>query len=231
MATGFAAAPDWGSKFGMDARMTGKSRMFAAAISVLAGTALLAQFAVNVADRGTAPAGELLRLYGWFTIWSNTAVAIVAGQAALAGRARGLTHPALLAATTVWIVVVALVYNVLLANLNHPPTLLRQIIDHVFHVVTPLAWTLWWLVLRPCAALRWRHLPAVLPLPLAYCAFSLWLGAKTGRYAYFFIDVSRLGWSQVVINIAALAGLFAVLMLLAIVWDRRRRPSHLLSGG
>ena len=185
MATGFAPGPGWGSKCDMDTWMTGRSRIVAAAVAVLASSALLVQFAINVAERGTGPGDELLRLYGWFTIWSNTAVAIVAAHVALVGRARGAGHPALLAATAVWIVVVGLVYNVLLAGLNHPPTLLRQIIDHVFHVVTPLAWPLWWLVLRPRetvgGALSWRHLPAVLPLPLAYCGFSLWLGAQSGR--------------------------------------------------
>lgn len=214
----------------MDMWITGRSRIVAAAIAVLTGTALLVQFAVNVADRGGDTAGELVRFYGWFTIWTNTAVAVVAGHVALVGRAKGPAHPAMLAATMVWIAVVGLVYNTLLAGLNHPPTVLRQIIDHVFHVVTPLAWPLWWLLLRPAGALAWQHLWAVLPLPLAYCGFSLWIGSQTGRYAYFFIDASTLGWAQVAMNIIGFAALFAVLMVLAIVWDRRRAARSLSRG-
>lgn len=205
-------------------------RAAAASIAMLVGCALLLQFALNVVERGRDPITEIGLLYGWFTIWSNTAVALIAGHAAVTGRARGPSHPALLAASMVWIVVVGVIYNTLLANLNHPPTFLRQLIDMVFHVVSPLAWLLWWLWGRPRGALDWRQLGAVLPLPMAYCAVSLGLGGQTGRYPYFFVDVSLLGWGQVLINIVGLAALFAGLMAAAIAWDRMRGARSLSKG-
>ncbi len=229
MATGFAAASHWASTGDMEDWLSARSRIAAAIVALLAGTALFGQFALNVTERGTGVVDELTRLYGYFTIWSNTAVALIAGYAGLLGRARGPAHPALLAASMVWIVVVGLVYNVLLAGLNHPPTPLRALIDNVFHIVTPLLWPAWWLTLRPPGTLAWRDLGAVLPLPLAYCGTSLWLGQQTGRYAYFFIDVGTLGWDRVAINIAGLAALFTMLMLAAIAWDRR--PHRQLSQG
>ena len=213
----------------MEDWLSARSRIIAAIVAVLAGTSLFAQFALNVTERGTGAGEEVARLYGYFTVWSNTAVALIAGHAGLMGRARGPAHPALLAASTAWIIVVGLVYNVLLAGLNHPPTPLRALIDNVFHVVTPLLWPAWWLTLRPPGTLAWRHLWAVLPLPLAYCGFSLWVGQQTGRYAYYFIDVGTLGWGRVAINIAGLAALFTMLMLAAIAWDRR--PHRQLSQG
>jgi hypothetical protein len=194
--------------------------MAAAGIALLAGSALGLQFALDIIERGRDPAGEIAHLYGWFTIWSNTAVALIAGHCALLGRARGPGHPALLAASAVWIAVVGVIYNTLLAHLNHPPTLARQLIDLVFHTITPLAWPAWWLWGRPAGHLRWGHVAAVLPLPLLYCGFSLWVGSQTGRYAYFFIDVGRFGWGQVALNIAGLAAFFIGLMAAAIAWDR-----------
>ena len=101
----------------MDMWITGRSRIVAAAIAVLTGAALLVQFALNVAERGGDTAAELVRFYGWFTIWTNTAVAIVAGHVALVGRARGPAHPAMFAATMVRIAVFDLVYNTLLTIL------------------------------------------------------------------------------------------------------------------
>jgi hypothetical protein len=205
-------------------------RAVAAGIAMLAGSALAIQFGLDIVERGRDPAGEIAHLYGWFTIWSNTAVALIAGHCAINGRARGPGHPALLAACAVWIAVVGVIYNTLLVHLNHPPTLARQVIDQVFHTVTPIAWPAWWLWGRPRGYLAWRHLPAVLPLPLAYCGFSLWVGSQTGRYAYFFVDVAMLGWSKVILNILGLAALFTGLMAAAITWDRTRaaRP---ISGG
>ena len=206
----------------MEAWLQPGPRMAAAGIAVLAGSALALQFGLDIVERGRDPASAASHLYGWFTIWSNTAVALIAGHAALLGRARGPGHPALLAASAVWIAVVGVIYNTLLAQLNHPPTLTRQLIDMVFHTITPVAWPAWWLWGRPAGSLRWGHLAAVLPLPLLYCAFSLWVGGQTGRYAYFFIDVGRFGWSQVIVNIIGLAAFFVGLMAAAIAWDRTR---------
>lgn len=197
-------------------------RIAAAGIAMVVGSALLLQFALNIAERASNPATELVLCYGWFTIWTNTAVALIAAHAGFNGRASGLAHPAMLAAGAVWIIVVGIVYNTLLAGLHHPPTLLRQSINVIFHIVSPAAWAGWWLWLRPAGMLRWRHLAVVLPMPLAYCGFALWMGAQTGHYAYFFIDVSLLGWHQTILNITGFSALFAGLMALAIGWDRRR---------
>ena len=84
---------------------------------------------------------------------------------------------------------------------------------------------MWWLVLRPAGRLAWRHVWAVLPLPLAYCLFALVVGGQSGRYPYFFIDVGRFGLVQVAINIIGLAALFVAVMAGAIWWDRRAVPS------
>lgn len=206
----------------MEAWLTGRSRAAAVAVAMLCGSALLIQFGLDVVERGRDPATAVRHLYGWFTIWSNTAVALIAGHVALIGKARGPAHPALLAASAAWIAVVGIIYNTLLAGLNHPPTLIRQAIDFVFHVFAPIAWPLWWLTLRPAGRLHWRHLWAVLPLPLAYCVFALLVGAQTGRYAYFFIDAGKLGPAQLAINITGLASLFVAIMALIVWWDRRR---------
>ncbi len=190
---------------------------------MLAGGALFGQIAVDMVEKGRGLFAAFAGLFGYFTIWANGIVAMVAGWCGLIGRARGPGHPALLAASAVFILVVGVVYNTLLAGLNHPPTLLRALIDHVFHIATPLLWPAWWLWLRPRRALDWRYVWAVLPVPLLYCAFSLISGGQTGRYPYFFIDVSLLGWPQVIINSAGFAALFAGLMAAAIAWDRRAR--------
>lgn len=195
--------------------------MTAAGIAMLAGGALCAQILLDMVEKDRDLFTAFFKLFGYFTIWSNGIVAMAAGWCGLIGRRRWAGHPAVLAASAVFILVVGIVYNTLLAGLNPPPTVLRQLIDHVFHIASPILWVLWWLLLRPPQQLQWRHFWAVLPVPLLYCGWSLWRGAVEGRYAYFFIDVSVLGWSRTIINIAGFAALFVVLMLAAIAWDRR----------
>jgi hypothetical protein len=207
-----------------------KARVAAAGIAMLVGGSLCAQILLDMIEKDRDLFTAFFKLFGYFTIWSNGIVAIAAGWCGLIGRRRWAGHPAVLAASAVFILVVGIVYNTLLAGLNPPPTLLRQWIDHVFHIASPILWVMWWLALRPRQQLAWGHMWAVLPVPLLYCGWSLWRGAVEGRYAYFFIDVSVLGWNQAITNIAGFATLFVVLMLAAIAWDRRRLPQTRFNG-
>jgi hypothetical protein len=47
--------------------------------------------------------------------------------------------------------------------------------------------------------------------PILYSVFALIYGAKTGFYAYFFLDLPSLGWGQMLINMAGLSGFFVVM--------------------
>lgn len=197
------------------------ARQMAAIIAMVAAIALFGQVALNIGrDGGLGPA--LLNLYGYFTIWSNTAVAVVCVRYALRGPdGHILTRPQVLAAVAVYIIVVGVIYNTLLIGMN-PVSGVRWWIDRVFHMATPIAYPLWWWLATPRSRLEWRHLPVAMAVPLAYCFWSLWRGAVTGRYAYFFIDVTLLGWPRVLGNIAGLVILFVGLMAAVILADRRR---------
>jgi hypothetical protein len=120
----------------------------------------------------------------------------------------------------VYIVVVGLIYNLLLAGYN-PQTGLRKVIDLTFHTIIPIAYPLWWLTQVPRGRLGWNALAPALVFPLAYSFVAMGKGAITGKYAYFFIDIGKYGVSQVLLNIAGLALLYAALMAVVIAFDRR----------
>lgn len=197
------------------------ARQMAAIIAMVAAIALFGQVALNIArDGGLGPA--LLALYGYFTIWSNTAVVLVCALYARRGPGgHPLTRPQVLAAVAVYIIVVGVIYNTLLIGMN-PVSGARWWIDRVFHMAVPAAYPLWWWLATPRRRLEWRHLPVAMAVPVAYCFWSLWRGAVTGRYAYFFIDVTLYGWPRVLANIAGLVILFVGLMAAVIALDRRR---------
>jgi hypothetical protein len=204
--------------------MTGQARRLAAAIAIIAWGAIAAQLLLNLGDapaKGIPPWRVPIDLYGYFTIWSNTLVAMITTRAARGGDDRGLFgRPWLLAATVVYIIVVGLIYNLLLAGLN-PQTGLRKLIDTIFHTIVPIAYPLWWLVCVPRGRLGWQALWPTLVVPILYGLVATSKGAVTGKYAYFFIDVGKYGWPQVLLNIAGLALLYAALMALVIAFDRR----------
>ena len=209
---------------------THRARQLAAAIAIIAGVAVVSQLGLNFAravEKGTPLFMVPIDLFGYFTIWSNTLVALVTARFARGGDNRGLGAPWLLAAAVVYILVVGAVYNLLLAPYN-PQVGVRKLLDLVFHSVIPIAYPLWWLTQVSRGQLAWNTLLPALAFPLAYCAAAMTKGAMTGKYAYFFIDIGRFGVAQVLINIAGLAALYAVLMAVVIAFDRR--GSNIVAG-
>ncbi len=202
---------------------SGRARLLAGGIALLVGAAIVVQLLLNL-DRAAAdgvPAWQVpFRLYGYFTIWANTLVALVTGHFALRGDGESLlARSGTRAATVVYIIVVGVIYNTLLVQYN-PQTGLRLAIDTIFHTIIPTAYPLWWLMYVRRGRLGWGHVVPVIGLPLAYCAVAMVRGLLTGKYAYFFIDIGKYGLAQVLFNIAALALLYVGLMAALIGLDR-----------
>ncbi len=201
-------------------------RRVAGVIAVVAATALVTQLALNF---GKAPLKAIpywrvpIDFLGYFTIWSNILVALVC-WAVTRGKSGLLTRPGTLAATLVYITVVAVIYNTLLIQLN-PVVGLGKVIDRTLHIVVPVSFVLWWLLLVPRQKLTWQDLAPALVFPSAYSVVALTKGSITGKYAYFFIDIGKYGLPQVLLNLVGLVLFFALLMALVIAFDRRGRPA------
>lgn len=200
------------------------ARGTSAVIAGLVWAALIVQLLLNLdkaADAGKPLWVVPLEMYGYFTIWSNTLVGLIA-TAVARGKTGLLTRAGTLGAAVVYIIVVGVIYNTLLVQYN-PQTGLRLLIDTIFHTVVPLAYPLWWALLVPRGQMLWNAVWGALGFPLAYTFVALSRGALTGKYAYFFLDVAKYGIVQVLLNLVGLVIFFAVLMALAIGFDRWRR--------
>ncbi len=208
--------------------LSDRSRTAAGVIAAIAWAAVIGQLAigfVHAPARGQPYWRVPIDLYGYFTIWSNTLVALVATTAARRHPGQGLlTTPGTRAATVVYILVVGAIYNTLLIGLN-PVSGFGWVTDRLLHMVVPAAYPLWWLLAVPRGQIGWGLLLPGLAFPTAYSFVALAKGAITGRYAYFFIDLGKFGVTQVLINIAGLVLLFAALMAMLIAFDRRAARS------
>jgi hypothetical protein len=196
-----------------------------AALLALAGFAFLAlQAAISIgdfADRGLGPAVALWRLSGYFTILTNLWVTLALASVAL-GRPPA---PRWLTAATLAILLVGAIYHLLLAQDLAPGTP-RWIADQGVHSLVPAATLGWWLAFVPKAGLGARDLPAFMAWPVVYSLYSLARGAAEGWYPYFFIEVPRLGYAQVLLNIAGLGFGFALAGLLLVAVGRRLAPAR-----
>lgn len=138
----------------------------------------------------------------YFTVITNLLVAIVFSAIAL--DIRRLSTPFQLAGVTIAIMLVGVVYGLLLRGMVELSggALLA---DTLNHVVTPILVPLYWVLLAPKGYVRARDPWLWTLLPLAYFAYALVRGASEGLYAYPFIDLPAIGWTQLLVNAAVMA--------------------------
>lgn len=201
------------------------ARCSALLIALAALVGVFGQLSLNIgkaAAAGTPAWRELPALYGYFTIWSNTLVGLIALHAARGGGEAGVFgRPFLRGAAVTYIIVVGTIYHTLLAagrDLHGA----AWVLDHLLHSVVPIAWPMWWLAFAPRGHLAWRDIVPAMAFPLAYAAVALTRGALTHKYAYFFLNADTYGWPRVLLNSLGLALFFGVLMALLVLVDRWR---------
>jgi hypothetical protein len=198
------------------------SRIFAAIIAVIAWLGLAVQFAASFVTLGSVIATLWVMLL-YFTIIANLAVAVVFTGTAL-GSSR-LASPFLLAGTTIAVLLVGIVYNVLLQGMIELSGG-AKLADRLNHSVTPVTVSLFWLFAAEKGHLHWRDPLRWALLPLAYFAYGITRGATEGQYPYPFMNLARLGWPQTLVNAAVMAACFLAVGF-AMVWlDRRLGRRH-----
>ena len=174
--------------------------------------------------------GGLVRFFSFFTVLTNTLVA-VALTCALSGRRSAghqfFRHPAVCAGIAVSIVLVGVAYNILLRHLWQPQGW-QRVADELLHDVMPLLFALYWWLYVPKGMLRLGHVALWVLYPVVYFAYVLLRGDVIGDYMYPFIDVGTLGYVQAFINAGGVLLGFVLIALAVVVVDRllaRRRPS------
>jgi hypothetical protein len=91
------------------------------------------------------------------------------------------------------------------------------LVDKLLHVATPALVPIFWIFFVRKGWLAWRHPLLWAIYPLLYLAYEILRGAATGKYAYPFLDVLRLGWQRTALNAFLIAVGFMVAGF-ALVW-------------
>ena len=172
-------------------------------------------------------AGTFFNFFGYFTILTNTLVALVltAPTVPLTGTARFAT-PNVRTAAAVYIAIVGIVYVVVLQELWNPHGA-QALADLILHKLVPILYVGYWLVFEPHGRVRWRAALMWLIYPAVYLAYSLVRGAMTGWYPYPFLDVGTTGYARVLVQSGLLLVVFLMMSALVIGLDKAiaRRPS------
>lgn len=171
---------------------------------------------------GASLLGGLVSFFSYFTVLTNTLVAVVLTCAVTdreSAARRWFLQPWVSSGIAVSIAVVGLAYSILLRHLWHPQGW-QFIADELLHDVMPLLFLVYWWLCVPKGSLRLKHLPLWLIYPLVYFAYALLRGHLLGAYAYPFIDVALLGYPQVFVNAGGILLGFVLMALLVIGIDR-----------
>ncbi len=141
-------------------------------------------------------------LLAYFTVTTNLLVAVV--FSGIAAGSTSFARPWLVGGTCLSILLVGIVYTLLLHGLREL-TGGSAIANALLHWVTPILVPLFWLAFVPKGMLSRRDPLLWAIYPLCYLFYALLRGASSGRYAYPFIDVPEIGWSQTGLNVVLIA--------------------------
>lgn len=138
-------------------------KSFTIFIAGVAWAAVALQYYLLIENRTTTIAEATVRFFSFFTILTNTLVAVYFTWRLVRRKRAAATvgHSCTLTAVTVYITIVGLVYQVLLRHLWQP-TGLQFIVDELLHTIIPLAVILYWSFLKNPSRLQPNFLLAYL---------------------------------------------------------------------
>lgn len=189
---------------------------FTLAILAWSGVILQLWLSLRLAQtNGKSLAAGVAVFLGYFTVLTNIFVCLVLTLRALPapGRVgRFFAWPQTLACAATSIVLVGLGYHFLLRDIWNPQGL-QWLADMLLHYVVPVVFCLYWLIVLPKSTLPFWSPLAWCVYPIIYFICALLRGAAGGAYPYPFIDVTAIGYSQVLQN-----GIALLLAYLAVGW-------------
>ncbi|MHA3701269.1 Pr6Pr family membrane protein [Jatrophihabitans sp. YIM 134969] len=177
------------------------------------------------------PGFTAANFFSYFTVESNVLAAVVMlGLAAVPTAA--LATEGLRGATTLYIVITGVVYNLMLRGIDVgiEPTVLGHTCNELLHLIVPILVLLDWLLVPPLRTLPRSRAVLFLLFPLVYLGYSLARGEITGWYPYPFLNAETKGYFHVLLTCVVLA-LMMLLLSLAVVEIGRRRAASVRGPG
>lgn len=165
----------------------------------------------------------LLKFFSYFTIMTNILVAVCFTVLYLNSGSKWyswFSKSTVLTATTVYILIVGAVYNLVLRATNHPHGI-GILADELLHSVMPIYFLFFWIKYVSKGNLKYQNAKVWLIYPLLYLVYTLAKGIFVHQYPYFFMDVDKIGYTKVMINSGVLFLIFFGLFYLFIWIDKR----------
>ena len=178
--------------------------------SIIGWFAVITQYVLMLNVSLETTSETTIRFFSYFTILSNTLVAVyftvmwLKKPSLLLLR---LQKPGILTAVTLYISIVGLVYQLVLRSI-WSPTGMQKLVDELLHSVMPLFVIVFWYLYENHKTTSWKLIPKWLIFPSLYLVYILIRGHFSNYYPYPFMDVTQLGFNKVLLNSGILVLVF-----------------------
>lgn len=172
--------------------------------------AVIAQFYLMLEQSVISTTETTIRFFSYFTILTNTLIAIYFSNAALKKnneKKRILDKDGSLTAITTYITVVCITYQLVLRGLRDLQGIDR-IVDELLHSIIPVLVIGFWYVYENKKNINYTDIPKWLIYPFIYLIYILVRGYYSGFYPYPFMEVNTIGLQHVLINTAIMMSFF-----------------------
>lgn len=198
-------------------------KLFTVIATLIVWFAICLQFKLSL-HRFNGDAEAALKLFlSYFTVISNIIVAIcltVLSVATKSAVGKFFSKPSVQTAITVYILMVAIIYNVALRGLvvvGGPD----RLADELLHVVNPLLFFAYWIFFTDKTRLTYQSTAFWMVYPLLYVVFIIIRGEIINQYPYPFIDATKLGYTHALINAGIILIVFYLLSLIFVFVAKR----------
>lgn len=174
--------------------------------AIIAWFAVLTQYYLMLENRVTTISETTIRFFSFFTILTNSIVALYFTLSLVKKRNIYLSlinTSGTLTVITVYITVVGLIYQIILRHIWEPKGT-QFIVDELLHSIIPLLVVVFWYMYEEKKTLSYKLIPKCLIFPILYLICILIRGSFSDFYPYPFIDVTKLGLKQILFNITGL---------------------------
>ncbi len=193
-------------------------KIYLAVMVILGWFALIAQFYINASLKASPVPEMIIRYFSYFTIQTNFIVVICYTTLLFSPGSKWgsfFSRQQTLAAITVYIIIVGLIYNTILRFIWNPEGL-QKVVDELLHAVIPVLALIYWLLFAAKNQLQWKNILPWLIYPFAYIIYILIRGSVSGFYPYPFINTTKLGLNKVFVNSAGIAVAFIIMSLVLV---------------
>lgn len=176
--------------------------------------AIIGQFVLMYQNRQTDAIEMTIRFFSFFTILTNLLVVLYfTSRISIFQKTHfsKLSNKEALTAITAFIMVIGIIYQFILRS-TWKPTGFQMIINELLHSVIPVFVLLYWLKFANKNDLQFKNIKIWLWYPISYLIFIIIRGHFSNFYPYPFVDVSAIGYPQVLINSVIISIFFFFIM-------------------